>query len=83
MLSPKNNLSDEEEKNFHNMVMDDVISKSLVQWLTRRKKEAEDLFIAASGNAVFNNDYRLPAARAKGKVDAISDILARIEKIRR
>lgn len=83
MLSLKNSPVEEEEKNFRILILDDTVAKSLIGWLLGRKKEAEESFTSLAGNAVFNEEHRIPAARAKGKVDALSEILARIEKIRR
>jgi len=73
----------EVEASLKTMVLDDIIYKHLISWLSFREAGYSENFISLSGKAVFNDEYRLPAVKVKGKLEAISEIIFDLEKLRR
>jgi len=83
MSSQKNDEVVETEKSLKAILMNETVYDHLITWFVYQKIEYSQAFITLSGSAVFNDEHRLPAARVKGQLDAISDVISSLEKLRR
>jgi len=83
MSFPKNDSVVEVEKSLKTIIFDEAVYSHLISWFVQQEIEYSKAFVSLSGSAVFNDEHRLPAARAKGQLDAVSNIISSLEKLRR